>query len=336
MLIRSLLRFHKMANRPKVFISRSDFPEAGVKLLRDRCEVEIHNDVNDASTDVILKKLVGTDAIFITSKSKITKEVVESAAKNGLKIISTMSVGLDHIDLEAVKGTSIKIGYTPNVLTEATAELTVAVLLATSRRIVEGHNTVVGGEWKLWTPTFLCGQGLYKSVAGLVGFGRIGQSIAKKLMSFGTSKILYTGPRRKVEGDQLGAEFVDFDSLLRQSDFVIVTCPLTPETQGIFTAEKFSLMKRSAIFINSARGGIVDQEALIHALKNKIIAAAGLDVMTPEPLPKNHPLMKLDNCVLTPHIGSATWETRDEMSILTAKNILAALDGEKMPAEYIL
>ncbi|CAH1396754.1 unnamed protein product [Nezara viridula] len=207
----------KMSNRPKVFISRSDYPEAGIKLLRDRCEIEVYNSLEkDVPTNELLNKLVGKDALFITSKNKINKEVVEAA------------------------------------------------------------------------------------------------------------------------GDQLGAEFIDFDSLLQQSDFVIVTCPLTSETEGIFTAEKFSLMKRSAIFINSARGAIVDQESLVHALKNKIIAAAGLDVMTPEPLPKDHPLVSLDNCVLTPHIGSATLETRDEMCILTAKNILAALDGEKMPAEYIL
>ncbi|XP_014270248.1 glyoxylate reductase/hydroxypyruvate reductase [Halyomorpha halys] len=326
----------KMAKRPKVFVSRSDYPEAGIKLLRDRCEVEMHSGIEDPAPEELLPKLVGTDALFVDTQTKITKEVIETAAKNGLKIISTMSVGLDHIDLEAVKKTSIKIGHTPNVLTEATAELTVALLLATSRRVVEGHNTIVRGEWNLWTPTFLCGRGLYKSVVGIVGFGRIGQSVAKKLISFETSKILYSGPRRKLEGDQLGAQFVDFDKLLQQSDFVIVTCPLTPETRGIFTAEKFLLMKRSAIFINSARGGIVDQEALIHALKNKIIAAAGLDVMTPEPLPEDHPLVKLDNCVLTPHIGSNTEETLNGMAILAAKNILATLDGEKMPAEYIL
>ncbi|CAH1396756.1 unnamed protein product [Nezara viridula] len=337
MLSSALIRSLKMSNRPKVFISRSDYPEAGIKLLRDRCEIEVYNSLEkDVPTNELLNKLVGKDALFITSKNKINKEVVEAAGKNGVKVIATMSVGLDHIDLEAIKRTSIKIGYTPDVLTEATAELTVALLLATSRRIVEGHKTIVSGEWKMWTPTFMCGQGLYKSIVGFVGFGRIGQSIAKKLIPFGTSKILYSGPRRKHEGDQLGAEFIDFDSLLQQSDFVIVTCPLTSETEGIFTAEKFSLMKRSAIFINSARGAIVDQESLVHALKNKIIAAAGLDVMTPEPLPKDHPLVSLDNCVLTPHIGSATLETRDEMCILTAKNILAALDGEKMPAEYIL
>ncbi|CAH1396755.1 unnamed protein product [Nezara viridula] len=184
----------KMSNRPKVFISRSDYPEAGIKLLRDRCEIEVYNSLEkDVPTNELLNKLVGKDALFITSKNKINKEVVEAA------------------------------------------------------------------------------------------------------------------------GDQLGAEFIDFDSLLQQSDFVIVTCPLTSETEAI-----------------------VDQESLVHALKNKIIAAAGLDVMTPEPLPKDHPLVSLDNCVLTPHIGSATLETRDEMCILTAKNILAALDGEKMPAEYIL
>lgn len=325
-----------MTNRPKVLVCRSDFPEAGIKLLRDRCEVEIYKSIDeDIPTNELLNKIVGKYALFVSGRRKITKEIIECAAKNGVRVISTMSIGLDHIDLEALKRTSIKLGYTPQVF-EAAAELTVGLLLATSRRVVEGYQTIVRGEWKEWTPTFMCGRGVYKSVVGFVGLGRIGQSVAKKLITFGPSKILYSGPRRKPEGDLLGAEFIDLDGLLRLSDFVIVTCPLTPETKGMFTAEKFSMMKASAIFINTTRGGIVDHEALVNALKNKIIAAAGLDVMTPEPLPKDHPLANLDNCVLTPHIGSATFETRDEMSIITAKNILAALDGEKMPAEYIL
>ncbi|CAH1396765.1 unnamed protein product [Nezara viridula] len=324
-----------MANRPKVLVCRPDFPEGGIKLLRDRCDVEIYNSENEIPDEVLLKKMVGKDALFVSGRKRITKEVIESAAKNGVKVICSMSIGLDHIDLEALKRTSIKLGHTPQVF-ESTAEHTVALLLATSRRVVEGHQLILRGEWKMWTPTFMCGRGLYKSIVGFVGFGRIGQSVAKKLITFGISKILYSGPRRKLEGDQLGAEYIDLDNLLRQSDFVIVACPLTPETEGMFTAEKFSLMKRSAIFINTTRGAIVDHEALVHALKNKIIAAAGLDVMDPEPLPIDHPLIGLDNCVLTPHIGSATYGTRDVMCIITAKNIIAALHGEKMPAEYIL
>lgn len=320
-------------HKPKVFVSRSDFPEIGISLLKERCDIDLWpSEKGEISREDFLQRIAGKDALLICSHDKINEEVITAAGKN-LKVISTISVGLDHIDIDVVQKHSIKLGYVPNVLTEAVAELTIALLLAASRRMLEANKTISRKEWK-WTPTWMCGRGLSGSTVGLVGFGRIGQSIAKKLLAFDVTRILYSGPREKTEAKSLGAVYVGFDDLLRESDFVIVTCPLTKETAGMFTREKFSLMKRSAIFVNSARGGVVDQDALVYALENKLIRGAGLDVMTPEPLPADHPLVTMENCVLTPHIGSATIETRNEMCLLGVNNILAVFDGADMPAEY--
>lgn len=266
---------------------------------------------------------------------KIDKEVIEKAPN--LKVIATMSVGYDHLEVEEIKKRGIKIGYTPEVLTDATAELTVALLLATSRRLLEASNEARNGGWQAWSPFWMCGPGLGGSVVGIVGFGRIGQEVAKRLKPFNVQKIIYHNrSERAKEAKEIGAVRVAFDDLLKESDFVIVTCSLTPETKGLFGEGAFKKMKSTAVFVNTSRGAIVDQDALIRALQNKTIWAAGLDVMTPEPLPLDSPLFKLSNCVILPHIGSASIETRNYMAILTAKNIIAGLKGEKLPAELVV
>lgn len=264
---------------------------------------------------------------------KIDAEVLENAPK--LKVIATMSVGYDHLVLDEIKKRNIKIGYTPDILTDATAELTVALLLATSRRLLEANKEARTGGWKAWSPFWMCGPGLSGSTVGIVGFGRIGQEVAKRLKPFNVKKFLYYSRSEKSQ-NEVGAQRVNFDDLLRDSDFVIATCALTPETKGIFNKDAFEKMKTTAVFINTSRGAIVDQNALIEALKLKKIWAAGLDVTTPEPLPLGSELFQLENCVILPHIGSAAIETRKEMAVLTARNILAALKGEKMPAELVI
>lgn len=244
-----------------------------------------------------------------------------------------MSVGFDHIDVPEVQSRGIKIGYTPDILTDATAELTVALLLATSRRLIEAREELYTGGWKAWSPFWMCGPGLSKSTVGIVGFGKIGQAIASRLKPFNVSKFLYHGRSDKKEASQFNAIRVSFDELLVQSDFVIVCCSLTPETKEMFDEAAFKKMKSTAIFVNSSRGGVVNQDDLIKALESKTILAAGLDVMTPEPLPLDSRLLKLKNCVLLPHIGSASIDTRIDMAVLTANNIVNALKGENMPAE---
>ena len=183
---------------------------------------------------------------------------------------------------------------------------------------------------------WLCGAGLAGSTVGIVGLGRIGLAVAKRLIPFNISQLLYSGRQPKEEGKEVGGKFVQLDELLSQSDFVIATCAMTAETAGMFNKEAFSKMKKTAIFVNSSRGGIVNQEDLYEALKSGEIGAAGLDVTTPEPLPTNSPLLTLPNCVVLPHVGSATHDTRSTMSELTARNILAALQGQPMPCQLEL
>lgn len=244
-----------------------------------------------------------------------------------------MSVGFDHIDVPSVKAAGVKVGNTPGVLTDATADITVGLLLAASRRFFESHQELLNGGWAAcaWGPTWMCGQGIADSTVGIFGMGRIGQAILERLVPFKPSRFLYSGRSKKDGVTQ--AEFVDFDTLVRESDFIIVSCALNEDTKEIFNARAFNLMKPNAVFVNTSRGGTVNQEDLIAALKANKIFAAGLDVMTPEPLPTDHELIKLKNCVVIPHIGSATIQSRTKMATLTSENILAALAGTPMPAQ---
>ncbi|KAK2578673.1 hypothetical protein KPH14_012161 [Odynerus spinipes] len=327
----------KMANKPKVLITRPDIPAVGLNLLNARCDVVLWEKPSPIPRSELLSRVPGVSGIFCTLTDKIDEEILIAAGKD-LKVVATMSVGTDHLDLKALKNRNIKVGYTPNVLTNATAELIVGILLATSRRLLEANRAIYRNEWKAWAPTWMCGTGLSKSTVGIVGLGRIGCKVAECLKPFDVSRILYTSRTVKQEASKFNGEKVELDKLLEESDFVIVTIALTPDTRELFNAQAFEKMKRSAIFINASRGEVVDQQSLIGALKNGTIKAAGLDVMTPEPIPLDSELLKLENCVVLPHIGSATIETREEMARITAENILAVLEGasEKMPASLNL
>uniref|UniRef100_A0A2A4JFD3 Glyoxylate reductase/hydroxypyruvate reductase n=1 Tax=Heliothis virescens TaxID=7102 RepID=A0A2A4JFD3_HELVI len=332
-LVRSIASVRKMSSgRFKVFVTRSDMPQGGIDLLKKECDVTISNHPSVMPRDELLKSVAGTEAIFCSLTDKIDRELLDSAGP-GLKVVGTISVGHDHIDVPECKKRGIKIGYTPDVLTDATAELTVALLLSTSRRLPEAQHEARSGGWKSWAPTWMTGPGLSGSTVGIVGFGRIGQAVARRVKAFNTNKILYFNRSERPEAQETGAIKVSFDDLLSQSDFIICCAALVPETKEIFNKAAFEKMKKTAIFVNTSRGGTVDQDALIEALKNNTIRAAGLDVTTPEPLPLDNPLLKLPNCVVLPHIGSAAIETRDTMSELTAENILAGLKGSGMPAE---
>lgn len=208
-----------------------------------------------------------------------------------------------------------------------------ALLLTTSRRLPEAQHDAKTGGWVSWAPKYMTGPGLSEAIVGIVGFGRIGQAVAKRVKSFNTAKILYFNRSEKDEAKEIGATKVGFDELLKESDFVIVCASLVPETKELFNKAAFEKMKRSAVFVNTSRGALVNQDDLIYALQNNIIWGAGLDVTTPEPLPLDSPLFKLKNCVVLPHIGSATIGARNTMSELTAQNILAALNNTEMPAE---
>ncbi|XP_005105201.1 glyoxylate reductase/hydroxypyruvate reductase [Aplysia californica] len=317
--------------RARVFVSRRIPPKA-LQMLQAGCDVNCWDSDEPPSRKGYLDSVRGIDALFCLLTDKIDAELLDAAGP-GLKVVSTMSVGHDHIDLQECKARKITVGYTPGILTSATAELTVALLLATSRRLKEGMRAVVNGEWGTWKPTWLCGSGLDGSTVGIVGLGRIGIAVAQCLKPFGVAQFLYSGRSEKPEAESIKAKFVPFDDLLQTSDFVIACCALTQDTAGLFNKDAFSKMKKSAIFVNSSRGGVVNQEDLLHALTSGEIAGAGLDVTSPEPLPTDNPLLKLDNCVVLPHIGSATYSTREAMAVLAAENLLAGVRGEPMPCQ---
>ncbi|CAG9788896.1 unnamed protein product [Diatraea saccharalis] len=315
-----------------VYVTRSDMPNVGIDLLKRECNVKIWDKPSPVPRADFLKEVVGTNGIYCALTDKIDKELLDAAGPN-LKVVATISVGYDHIDVHECKKRGIKIGYTPDVLTDATAELTLALLLSTSRRLPEAQHEARTGGWVSWAPTWMTGPGLAGSTVGIVGFGRIGQAVARRVKAFNTSRILYFNRSERPEAKETGAIKVSFDDLLKESDFVICCAALVPETKEIFNKTAFDKMKNTAVFINTSRGGTVDQNALIEALKTNNIRSAGLDVTTPEPLPLDSPLFKLKNCVILPHIGSASIEARNIMSELTANNILAALNGKEMPAE---
>nr|CAD7197584.1 unnamed protein product [Timema douglasi] len=337
--------------KPKLYITRPDVPEEGIAMLQDKFEIKMWPGKSPVPREELIKQVKGVDALFCYLTDKIDEQVLESAGPS-LKVIGTMSVGYDHINVSQLKKKGIKLGITPDVLTDAVAELSVGLLLATSRRLFEAHQEILkAGSEPLSSSQFnvdssvVCmtirdragtgqrGQvGLQNSTVGVVGLGRIGQEIVKRLKPFKVTRFLYCGRSDKTEAREIGVSRVSLDELLAHSDFVIVTCALTPDTKEMFNDSLFEKMKSSAIFINVSRGGVVDQFALQRALESKRILAAGLDVMTPEPLPPKHPLLQLSNCVILPHIGSATIQARKDMALLTVKNIIAGVSGTPMPA----
>jgi len=320
-------------SKPKVYTTRSrdSFPSSVMSVLESSCEVSYWVDNSVIPKKDLISNIKDKDALFCLLTDKVDKEILDSA--DNLKVVSTMSVGFDHLDLEALAAKGVKVGYTPGVLTASTADLTVSLLLATSRRLIEGSTALKCGTWSSWSPLWLCGPELSGSTVGIVGLGQIGQAVMTRLKNFGVAKFVYCGRTKKDADYEDGAQFVTFEELLTVSDFVLVTCSYSPDMQHKFDKKAFSKMKQTSILINTSRGGIINQDDLVEALKNKDIFAAGLDVMTPEPLPISHPLIALDNCVLIPHLGSATIQTRTIMSKMTVDNILAGLADKPMPAQ---
>ncbi|XP_064488227.1 glyoxylate reductase/hydroxypyruvate reductase-like [Ornithodoros turicata] len=323
----------KMSTKPFVLVTMTGIAEEALNILGERCTVEVWPKKTPMSRPDLIQRIAGKDALFCFLTDKIDAELL-GAAGSQLKVIGTMSVGYDHIDIGECHKRGIKVGNTPNVLTDATAELGMALLLSTTRRLFEAHNEVMSGGWSRtpWNPSWMCGTEIRGSTVGIVGMGNVGFAITERLKPFKVGRFLYFSRHPKPHADAVGAEFTSFAALLQQSDIIIVTCALNPDTRGLFNKSAFAQMKKTAILINISRGAVVDQDALYEALAKKQICAAGLDVMTPEPLPPDHPLTKLSNCVLLPHIGSATERTRRDMALLTARNIVFGLDGKPLPS----
>jgi lactate dehydrogenase-like 2-hydroxyacid dehydrogenase len=254
------------------------------------------------------------------------------AVARHLKVVSQVAVGVDNIDLKAATKKGVPVGHTPDVLTDTTADTALALLLAVLRRLPEGWSLVREGRWEKWSLDLLIGHDLHHSTVGIVGLGRIGAAVAKRLQGFATN-LVYTGPKPKPAiAAPLAATYLSLDGLLREADHVILTAPLNDSTHHLIGAAELALMKRNSTLVNVARGGLVDTDALVSALRDGPLGRAGLDVTDPEPLPASHPLVELDNCLVIPHLGSASERTRQAMASLAVDNLLAGLAGRRLPA----
>jgi len=314
--------------RPKVFVTRV-IPDRGQAMVSEFCEAEIWQAELPPPRAVLLQKVRGLDGLLCLLTDRIDGEVMDAAGP-GLKVISNHAVGVDNIDLPAATARGIPVGNTPGILTDATADFAFALLMAAARRVVEGERYVRLGRWKTWGPSLLLGADISGATLGIVGYGRIGQALARRASGF-DMRILYCDPSLASADPALPGQRVDFETLLRQSDFISLHTPLTPETYHLIDARALELMKPTAVLINTARGPVVDPDALYQALKAGRIFAAALDVTDPEPIPPDSPLLELENLIVVPHIASASRTTREKMATMAAENLIAGLKGERLP-----
>ncbi|NLC58740.1 MAG: D-glycerate dehydrogenase [Armatimonadetes bacterium] len=317
-----------MGQSYKVWVTRR-IPEAGIEMLREAAEVEVWEDELPPPRDLILDKIGELDGILALLTDRMDAAVMDRAKK--LKVIANYAVGFDNVDVPAATERGILVTNTPGVLTETTADLAFTLLMATARHIVPSDRYTREGRWKTWGPMLFLGQDIHHAALGLIGLGRIGAEVAKRARGF-DMRVRYFDPIRNEEAERrLGIEYADLDTILKESDFVSLHTPLTPETRHLIGARELALMKPTAILINTSRGPVVDQKALYEALKNRTLYAAGLDVFDVEPVPKDEPLLSLDNVVAVPHIASASFATRTRMATLAAENLLAGLRGTQPP-----
>lgn len=313
---------------PLVLITHT-LPRGWLNLLEGRCRMVTGPWDATQMAPELFNNLSQAEGLFCLLTIPITKAILEKAGC--LRVVSNMAVGYDNIDVPTCTRRGIPVGNTPGVLTESTADLTMALLLATARGLVPASQDARLGRWKTWSPAGWLGADLYGATLGIVGMGIIGRAVAHRARGFGL-RLVYTdrAPDQRV-GSQYDASFLPLEELLEQSDFVSLHVPLTPETRGLINARRLKMMKSSAILINTSRGPIVDMQDLYDGLRSGWIAAAGLDVTDPEPLPPEHGLFNLPNCTILPHIGSATQNTRRKMAELACENLLAGLEGRRLP-----
>ena len=315
--------------KPRVFVSRI-IPDAGLDLIRAYCDATIWQEELPPPRETLLRETRDADGLVSLLTDRIDGELMDASPR--LRVVSNMAVGFDNIDIPAATERGILAGNTPGVLTETTADFAFALLMAAARRIVEGADYVRADRWKTWGPMLLMGADIHHSTLGLVGLGRIGAEMAKRARGFDMRVLYYDVFRREDLEQSLNIEYAPLDDLLSRADFVSVHTPLTPDTHHVMNRERFAKMKPSAILINTARGPIVETDALVEALRDGLIAGAALDVTDPEPLPADHPLVSLPNCIVVPHIASASAVTRGKMAEIAARNLIAGLTGEPLPA----
>jgi glyoxylate reductase len=312
----------------KVFVTRI-LPGPAIEVLKQRCEVELNQEDRVISREELMRGVSGKDGLLCLLTDKIDAEVMDAAGPN-LKVISNYAVGYDNIDVTEATRRGIAVTNTPGVLTETTADLTWAIMMAVARRIVEADNFLRTGQWKGWAPCLMLGHDVYGKTLGIVGLGRIGKAIARRAKGF-DMRVLYYDTRRDEQAErELGVAYVPLENLLRESDFVSIHAPLTEKTRHLIGEKELRLMKPTAFLVNVARGPLVDEAALIRALREKWIAGAALDVFEREPYVPPE-LIQMKNVVLVPHIGSASVETRSKMAMMAVENLLAVLEGKIPP-----
>jgi glyoxylate reductase len=314
-------------SKPKVFVTRV-IPEKGLRRVQEFCAADLWTGELPPPRAELMARVRGVEGILSLLTDRIDSDLLEAAGAQ-LKVVSNHAVGYDNIDVPAATRRGIPVGNTPGILTEATADCAFALLMAAGRRIAEGDRYVRAGKWKTWGPSLLLGSDFAGATLGILGFGRIGRAVARRARGF-NMRVIYFDPQAGPEPG-LEAAGVDFETLLREADFVSIHTPLTAETRHMINAEAFARMKPNAVLVNTARGQVVDPQALYEALKSGQIFAAGLDVTDPEPIPLDSPLLELENCVIVPHIASASRTTREKMAVMAAENLIAGLIGERLP-----
>ena len=314
--------------QPKIYVTRR-LPEAALAPLRTCGEVQVWESDHAIPRETLLQEIIDTVALLGMVTERIDDDLLDHAPQ--LKIVANMAVGYDNVDVPALTRRGVVLTNTPGVLTETTADLTFALMLGIARRIGEGERRVRAGRWPVWSPFVFLGTDVHHATLGIIGLGRIGIEVAKRARGFDMRVLYHNRSQNKEAEEQLGCTRVDMDTLLSESDFVVVLVPLGPQTRQLISAPQLKKMKPTAFLVNAARGPIVDALALYEALRDNVIAGAALDVTDPEPLPADDPLLTLDNCLVVPHVGSASIATRTRMATLAAENIAAFLSGRRPP-----
>lgn len=313
-----------------MFVARA-LPATVLERLAGSATVDVWEGEEPPSAEELARRCQDAVGLLATSADRVDAALLDACPR--LAVVSNLAVGYDNVDVPELTRRGVPLGNTPGVLTEATADLAFALVLAASRRLVEAREAIFAGRWRTWDPGFMLGLELSGATLGIVGLGRIGRAVARRAVAFGMDVIAWTRtPRPPEEPGLESVELVGLDELCARSDVVSVHVALDDSTVHLVGAEQLARMKPTAVLVNTARGAVVDQAALVEALRTGAIAAAGLDVVEHEPIPLDDPLLQLSNCIVLPHIGSATVATRTRMAELAADNLLAGIAGEPLPA----
>ena len=316
--------------RPRVFVTR-EIPEAGLEPIRAACDADIWDGELPPPREELFRRAAGCHGLLTLLTDRVDDELLDAAGPD-LRVVSNYAVGYDNVDVEACTRRGIAVGNTPGALTETTADLAWALLMAAGRRVAEGDRYVRAGRWRTWGPRLLLGSDVHGATLGIVGFGRIGQAVARRARGFGMDVVYWSRHRAAATTEtELGARWMDLDELLASADFVSLHVSLNDETRHLIDREALTRMRPTAVLVNTARGPVVDQAALADALRDGVIAAAALDVTDPEPIAADDPLLELDTCLVVPHIASASHAARDRMAQMAAANLLAGVRGEPLP-----